>query len=70
MLDTPSPEGNEGAEQRYKAVLAVVAEGRTVKEVARDWGGSRQTLHSWLARYEAEGRRITSSFSGKIMSYR
>ena len=43
------------AEQRYKAVLAVVAEGRTVKEVAHDWGVSRQTLHSWLARYEAEG---------------
>jgi transposase InsO family protein len=43
------------AEQRYKAVLAVVAEGRTVKEVAHDWGVSRQTLHAWLARYEAEG---------------
>jgi transposase InsO family protein len=43
------------SEQRYKAVLAVVAEGRTVKEVAHDWGVSRQTLHSWLARYEAEG---------------
>ena len=43
------------AEQRYKAVLAVVAEGRTVKEVAHDWAVSRQTLHSWLARYEAEG---------------
>src|ERR1700682_4867505 len=43
------------SEQRYKAVLAVVADGRTVKEVAHDWGVSRQTLHSWLARYEAEG---------------
>ena len=42
-------------EQRYKAVLAVVADGRTVKEVARDWGVSRQTMHSWLAKYEAEG---------------
>src|SRR3982074_2345443 len=43
------------AEQRYKAVLAVVAEGRTVKEVAHDWGVSRQTLPCWLAKYEAEG---------------
>jgi transposase InsO family protein len=43
------------AEQRYKAVLAVVADGRTVSEVARDWGVSRQTMHDWLARYEAEG---------------
>jgi transposase len=32
-------------EQKYQAILAVVAEGRTVKEVAHDWGVSRQTLH-------------------------
>ena len=42
-------------EQRYKAVLAVIGDGRTVTEVARDWGVSRQTMHAWLARYEAEG---------------
>jgi transposase InsO family protein len=43
------------AEQRYQAVLAVIAEGRTVTEVAAQWKVSRQTLHAWLARYEAEG---------------
>jgi transposase InsO family protein len=43
------------AEQRYKAVLAVIADGRTVAEVARDWGVSRQTMHAWLARYEGGG---------------
>jgi transposase InsO family protein len=43
------------AEQRYKAVLAVISDGRTVSEVARDWGVSRQTLHAWLVRYEKEG---------------
>ena len=43
------------AEQRYKAVLAVIADGRAVKEVASAVGVSRQTLHAWLARYEAEG---------------
>jgi transposase InsO family protein len=43
------------AEQRYKAVLAVIADGRTVTEVAKDWGVSRQTMHGWLARYEEEG---------------
>src|ERR1700694_1728664 len=32
------------AEQRYKAVLAVIADGRTVTEVARDLGVSRQAL--------------------------
>jgi len=26
------------SEQRYKAVLAVIGDGRTVTEVARDWG--------------------------------
>lgn len=42
-------------EQRYKAVLAVVADGRTVGEVASQWGVCRQTMHRWLARYEGDG---------------
>jgi len=41
------------SEQRYKAVLAVITEGRTITQVARDWGVSRQTMHAWLARYGA-----------------
>jgi transposase InsO family protein len=43
------------AEQRYLAVLAVIAEGHPVCSVAQQWGVSRQTLHEWLARYEAAG---------------
>ena len=43
------------SEQRYQAVLAVISDGRTVTEVAAQWKVSRQTLHAWLARYEAEG---------------
>src|SRR6202140_3501119 len=42
-------------EQRYKAVLAVIGDGRTVGEVARDWGISRRTMHCWLSRYEGDG---------------
>jgi transposase-like protein len=42
-------------EQRYKAVLEVIGNGRTMTEVARDWGVSRKTLHAWLARYELAG---------------
>jgi len=42
-------------EQRYKAVLAVIADGRTVSEVASEWGVCRQTMHRWLARYEDDG---------------
>ena len=43
------------AEQRYQAVLAVISDGRTVTETAAAVGVSRQTLHAWLAKYEAGG---------------
>lgn len=43
------------AEQRYQAAMAVIADGLSVSQVAQKVGVSRQTLHSWLARYEAEG---------------
>jgi transposase-like protein len=53
-------------EQRYQAVLAVIKDGRTVKDVAGQWSVSRQTVHGWLAKYEAGGlaglsRRIAPS---------
>ncbi|WP_442933361.1 helix-turn-helix domain-containing protein [Micromonospora psammae] len=41
-------------EQRYRAVLAVHA-GQPVVEVAARIGVSRQTIHSWLARYAEVG---------------
>jgi transposase InsO family protein len=43
------------AEQRYQAVMAVIGDGLSVSQVAEKVGVSRQTLHSWLARYEASG---------------
>lgn len=43
------------AEQRYRAVLAVIKDGHTVTEVAAAVGVSRQTLHAWLGKYEAGG---------------
>jgi transposase InsO family protein len=42
------------AEQRYRAVLEVGA-GIPVTEVAEQYGVSRQSVHSWLARYREEG---------------
>jgi transposase len=42
-------------EQRYQAVLKVIGDGETVKDVAAAWGVSRQTVHAWLAKYEAGG---------------
>lgn len=42
-------------EQRYQAVSLVVHDGELVTDVARRFGVSRQTVHAWLARYEAGG---------------
>ena len=42
-------------EQRYDAVMEVLRDGRTVTEVAERWGVSRQSLYSWLGRYQAGG---------------
>lgn len=35
------------AEQRYRAVLAVIADGFGVSEAASMVGGSWQTMHAW-----------------------
>ncbi len=43
------------AEQRYQAVLAVISDGLSISQVASKVGVLLQTLHAWLARYEAEG---------------
>ncbi len=43
------------AEQRYHVVMAVIADGLSVSQAAEKAGVSRQTVHTWLARYEAEG---------------
>jgi len=43
------------AEQRYRAVLAVISDGETVSEVAARFGVARKTVHDWLNKYEAGG---------------
>lgn len=42
-------------EQRYQAVLAVIGDGVPIVEVAGRFGVSRQAVHRWLRRYEAQG---------------
>lgn len=42
-------------EQRYKAVLEVLDGPVSVTDVARRYGVGRQTVHTWLRRYAAEG---------------
>jgi hypothetical protein len=41
-------------EQGYRAVLAVLA-GESVTSVAAQVGVSRQTVHTWLGRYQGAG---------------
>lgn len=55
-------------EQRYQAVLAVIADGLSVTVAAEKVGVSRQTLHGWLARYEAEGLEGLSDRSRRPVS--
>ena len=42
-------------EQRYQAVMAVIQDGWKVTEVAERLGVARQSVHNWIARYEAGG---------------
>jgi transposase len=57
------------AEQRYQAVLAVISDGLSVSQVAEKVGMSRQTLHNWLARYEAQGLEGLVDRSHRPVSY-
>jgi transposase-like protein len=42
-------------EQRYHAVMEVLAGGVSVSEVAERYGVSRQSVHTWVRRCRAEG---------------
>ncbi len=53
-------------EQRLDAVRAVLA-GATVTEVVARAGVSRQTLHSWLSRYLAEGVGVYLAARGRYL---
>jgi transposase len=41
-------------EQRYHAVMEVLAGGVPVTEVAERYGVSRQSVHTWIRRYQAD----------------
>jgi transposase len=48
-------------EQRYDTVLGVVRDGFTVSEVALKFGVSRQSVHTWMKRYEEGGLEALAS---------
>ena len=55
ILDALSMTELSVAEQRYQAVMTVIGDGLAITQAAEKVGVSRQTMHAWLARYEAEG---------------
>jgi transposase-like protein len=55
-------------EQRYQAVLAVVQDGWKVTEVAQRPGVSRQSVHTWIARYESGGLAALADHSHRPAS--
>ena len=50
-------------EQRFEAVMAVVRDGQPVIEVAARFGVSRQSVHTWIRRYEQGG--LPLRFTGR-----
>lgn len=52
-------------EQRYDAVVGVIRDGFTVTEVAQKFGVSRQSVHTWLARYEEGGLEALAERSSR-----
>jgi transposase len=55
-------------EQRYDAVLGVIRDGFTVTEVAQKFGVSRQSVHTWLQRYEAGGLEALKERSSRPLT--
>jgi transposase InsO family protein len=55
-------------EQRYQAVLFVIRDGESVVDVASRFGVSRQTVHTWLLRYEQSGLAGLANRSHKPVS--
>lgn len=55
-------------EQRYQAVLFVIRDGESVVDVAARFGVSRQSVHTWLLRYEKSGLSGLANKSHKPVS--
>jgi len=55
-------------EQRYQVVSAVIHGGFSVVEVTSRFGVSRQTIHSWLLKYEKSGLPGLTNHSHKPRS--
>jgi hypothetical protein len=56
-------------EQRYRAVLAVLA-GESVTEVAAQVGVARQTVHTWLARYLLDdGKDVAVAIAADLVQH-
>lgn len=54
--------------QRHQAVLAAISDGSSISQVATTLGVSRQTVHSWSARYETQGLEGLIGASAYVVS--
>lgn len=54
--------------QRHQAVLAAISDGLSISQVATTLGVSRQTVHSWSARYETQGLEGLIGASAYVVS--
>ncbi len=57
-------------EHRYQAVMAVVQDGSKVVEVANRLGVARQSVHNWIARFEAGGLAALADKSHRPNAFR
>jgi transposase len=55
-------------ERRHDAVLGAIRDGNSVQEVAEAYGVSRQSMHTWLARYESGGLPVLADRSHRPSS--
>src|SRR3972149_8161690 len=49
------------AQEKYKAVFAVLRQGKSVSEVARSYKSARKTLYVWIKKYQASPSRKKTS---------
>ena len=54
-MEFADPQAYRRAPSRQRAVAAVVEQGRTQQQLAREWGVALATVKRWVQRYRARG---------------
>lgn len=68
IADSAAAAEDWAVEHRFRAVVEVL-DGAPIAEVARRYGTSRQSLHTWLRRFrEGGGRAVVSQAGGVLLA--